>query len=392
MRDDKVGDPVGVRCGVHDGMNNQAAVSRVRSILPAHGSVTQIACFDFRCRMPIVQRPGKPRLHYSLDDYTDPWKNAPYLVLQHGNGRSSRFWYSWVPYLSRYYKVVSPDARGLSFIDFRIGPGAGVTVDTLVDDLAGICERSAHERYTSAANRWAASSVSHSLRRIRTGSDLTLVSTPVYISDKMKETYSMGHASRVDAMKDMGREAWLKATNRSTRFPPGKRSGTARLVQSRICEKQRGRATRLCKVVNGANAAGFLPGSRRRCSGFIRPKGRSRAPSRSDARREAPRFHESFICRRAITWFTTSHPLPARLHLLHFMCTRTTASPAMRHRRLRIGDATAGTGCAGLPQLAPCQSREGAVRGNCRDLCFTCTSARHCSTGARIRIEACASS
>ena len=49
---------------------------------------------------------------------------------------------------------------------------------------------------------------------------LTLVSTPVFISDKMKETYSMGHASRVDAMKEMGRDAWLKATNRSTRFPP----------------------------------------------------------------------------------------------------------------------------------------------------------------------------
>ena len=51
--------------------------------------------------MPFVKRPGKPELHYALDDYTDPWRNAPYLILQHGLGRSGRFWYSVVPYLPR---------------------------------------------------------------------------------------------------------------------------------------------------------------------------------------------------------------------------------------------------------------------------------------------------
>ena len=63
--------------------------------------------------MPHVERTGQPRLHYAVDDFTDPWKNAPCLVLQHGNGRSSRFWYSWIPYLSRFYRIVRPDARGL---------------------------------------------------------------------------------------------------------------------------------------------------------------------------------------------------------------------------------------------------------------------------------------
>ena len=54
--------------------------------------------------MPNVKRSAGPTLHYVVDDYTDPWKNAPYLVLQHGNGRSAQFWYSWVPYLSRFIK------------------------------------------------------------------------------------------------------------------------------------------------------------------------------------------------------------------------------------------------------------------------------------------------
>ena len=63
--------------------------------------------------MPELRRAGKPTLHYALDDYTDPWRHAPYLLLQHGYGRSGRFWYSWVPYLGRFYKIVRPDLRGL---------------------------------------------------------------------------------------------------------------------------------------------------------------------------------------------------------------------------------------------------------------------------------------
>jgi 3-oxoadipate enol-lactonase len=63
--------------------------------------------------MPFFSRPGKPDIHYELDDFTDPWKEAPYIVLQHGFGRSSRFWYPWIPYLTRYYKMLRPDLRGL---------------------------------------------------------------------------------------------------------------------------------------------------------------------------------------------------------------------------------------------------------------------------------------
>lgn len=56
--------------------------------------------------MPIVKRPNHPDIHYALDDFTDPWKNAPYLILQHGFDRSGQFWYSWVPYRARWFKVV----------------------------------------------------------------------------------------------------------------------------------------------------------------------------------------------------------------------------------------------------------------------------------------------
>src|SRR5690348_4328273 len=90
--------------------------------------------------MPIVKRPGQPDLHYALDDYTDPWKNAPHLILQHGFGRSGRFWYSWVPYLARWYKVVRTDIRGLgqSSADFDLEQG--FTVDHLIGDILAVMD------------------------------------------------------------------------------------------------------------------------------------------------------------------------------------------------------------------------------------------------------------
>ena len=38
--------------------------------------------------MPVARVAPDLDMHYLVDDFTDPWKNAPYLILQHGFGRS----------------------------------------------------------------------------------------------------------------------------------------------------------------------------------------------------------------------------------------------------------------------------------------------------------------
>ena len=211
--------------------------------------------------MPYIKRPGKPDLHYVVDDYTDPWRNAPYLLLQHGNGRSSRFWYSWVPYLSRFYKVVRPDARGLgrSSTDFDIE--REITVEALIEDLVAVIDelgaQSVHFCGESMGGILGIALAALHAERVRT---LTLVSTPVYISDKIKETYSMGHKSRVEAMKEMGREAWLKATNRSTRFPPDTEPGLLGWYENEFARSKVEVQLAMARLVNGANASAYLPG------------------------------------------------------------------------------------------------------------------------------------
>ena len=210
--------------------------------------------------MPILKRTGAPDLNYVIDDYTDPWRNAPYLILQHGSGRSSRFWYSWVPYLSRFYKVVRPDARGLggSSADFDLD--REFTLEALVGDLAGIVAalgaESVHFCGESMGGILGIALAATHPRLVRT---LTLVSTPVYISKEAKATYALGRASRADAVKEVGMKAWLEETNRSTRFPPETDPGLIAWYNEEFLRNRPEVQMAMARLVNEANAASYLP-------------------------------------------------------------------------------------------------------------------------------------
>ena len=51
-------------------------------------------------------------LAYYIDDFTDPWKQAPTMLLLHAAMGSARRYFAWVPHLCRDYRVVRMDLRG----------------------------------------------------------------------------------------------------------------------------------------------------------------------------------------------------------------------------------------------------------------------------------------
>jgi len=63
--------------------------------------------------MPFAKTSDDLEMYYEVDDFTDPWTKPETIVLHHGNCKSTRFWYRWVPILARHYKVVRLEARGL---------------------------------------------------------------------------------------------------------------------------------------------------------------------------------------------------------------------------------------------------------------------------------------
>ena len=89
--------------------------------------------------MPFLDTGAGVKLHYYDDDFTDPWRPAPAMVLQHGFSRSGKFWYNWVPLLSRQFRVLRPDMRGMG--ESAIDEGSyEASLDIFVADLLGILD------------------------------------------------------------------------------------------------------------------------------------------------------------------------------------------------------------------------------------------------------------
>lgn len=52
------------------------------------------------------------RIAYYVDDFTDPWKDPPVLLMIHSAMSSAKRFYSMVPGLAKHYRVVRMDSRG----------------------------------------------------------------------------------------------------------------------------------------------------------------------------------------------------------------------------------------------------------------------------------------
>jgi 3-oxoadipate enol-lactonase len=172
--------------------------------------------------MPKLRRAGNPELNYALDDYTDPWRDAPYLILQHGYGRSGRFWYSWVPYLSRFYKIVRPDLRGLGESQVPDDLETGLNVEAYIEDLLAIIDAlgggPVHYCGESLGGILGMVLAAQHPQLVRT---LSLVAAPLLINQDTQRAFAFDHPTWQEALQKMGSQKWAEAANSATRFPAG---------------------------------------------------------------------------------------------------------------------------------------------------------------------------
>jgi 3-oxoadipate enol-lactonase len=110
------------------------------------------------------------RLGYRADDFTDPWKQAPVLLLLHAAMGSARRYYAWVPLLCRYYRVVRMDLRGHG--SSQIPPSnRELTLERLVSDVTELMDHlgcaSAHIVGNSAGGYLAQQLAMHHPERLR---------------------------------------------------------------------------------------------------------------------------------------------------------------------------------------------------------------------------------
>ena len=209
--------------------------------------------------MPLLERAGKPTLHYSIDDCTDPWRDAPHLILQHGYGRSGVFWRSWVPYLCRYYRVVRPDLRGLGQSPLDFDPHTGIGVDAFVEDLLAIMDAlggaPVHYCGESLGGILGIVVASQTPARLRT---LALVAAPVTIPQATQQAFACGHASWQEALRALGSKGWSTAVNAATRFPPDADPGLQRWYADEMGKSDVEALIALSRVASTVDVSGHL--------------------------------------------------------------------------------------------------------------------------------------
>jgi len=171
--------------------------------------------------MPIARTRDGVGLHYTVDDHTDPWRAAPWLLLQHGYGRHAGFWYRWIPYLSRWFRIIRPDMRGFGLSRDGFDPTAGFDMATLADDVLAVLDHAGIERVHYVGEAFGGTlGMLLSARdrgRIRT---LSLLSSPVFLHQEVQKNYALGDGNWTEALRRRGVEEWVRQTNGIARFPP----------------------------------------------------------------------------------------------------------------------------------------------------------------------------
>jgi len=176
--------------------------------------------------MPYATSNNGIELHYTIDDFTDPWKKAPTIVLQHGFGRNGGFWYKWVPLLAAHYRVLRLDMRGFGQSREGFSIDQGFALDDLANDVVRVLDHAGLENAHFVGEAFGGTLgmqvASQYPDRIRT---LNLLSAPVFLLPKLQETFALGEASWGDFLAKHGAKAWAEQTNNISRFPPSMPQG-----------------------------------------------------------------------------------------------------------------------------------------------------------------------
>lgn len=128
--------------------------------------------------MPTLRISPDLEMHYTVDDFTDPWTAPETVLLLHGNAESGLAWYRWVPHLARAYRVVRPDMRGYG----RSTPmprNYPWTLDRIIEDYCALMDHLGVTRFHLAgAKIGGVIARAFASRRPERVATLTVVGTP----------------------------------------------------------------------------------------------------------------------------------------------------------------------------------------------------------------------
>jgi 3-oxoadipate enol-lactonase len=169
--------------------------------------------------MPVFQNGPDLKMHYVVDDFTDPWRRPDTILLLHGNCESGQAWYGWVPALARHFRLVRPDMRGFGG-STPMPRDFPWTLDLLIDDYTRLMDSLGIERFHLVAAKIggtiARAFAARRPERVRT---LTVIGTPTPFREGAQERIP----AWVKDFEENGVEPWARrgmAGRLGDGFPP----------------------------------------------------------------------------------------------------------------------------------------------------------------------------
>jgi 3-oxoadipate enol-lactonase len=200
------------------------------------------------------------KLAYHIDDFTDPWANAPYILLMHGLARSSAFWYQWVPYIARHYKIIRPDMRGFGQSRDGFTLQHKFDLDVFTEDVLAVLDAEGIDRVHFCGEAFGGVlgtqfAATHP-DRVRT---LDLVGAPVALGAEIRKKFAHGGSHWGDTVKEIGIRAWVDSTNKLDRFPAWMEEGFFDWYSSEIAKGDLDTLVAFAKITENYDQSRFLP-------------------------------------------------------------------------------------------------------------------------------------
>ena len=149
--------------------------------------------------------------------------------------------------------------RGLGKSIFADGTAVDLSVECLIDDLLALIgtlgSENVHFCGESMGGILGLVLAAQHPSVIKT---LTLVSTPVFIEETMKERYALGYGSRTEAMEKLGIRKWVAETTKITRLPADENPGLYEWYVDEFSKGDPDLQVRMSKIVNQANVTNIL--------------------------------------------------------------------------------------------------------------------------------------
>lgn len=163
-----------------------------------------------------ITHPNGQRTHIYDNNFTDPWKSHETILIQHGFGRHGGFWYHWIPYLARRYRVIRRDARGHGLSSYpQAGDNYDYSAETIVSEIVDTLDQLSLSKvhFLGESTSGIVGQMLAAKHPDRLSSLITC-SSPAFLPEAALSLFAFGHSSWPAACRALGSRGWAEALSK----------------------------------------------------------------------------------------------------------------------------------------------------------------------------------